>query len=137
MADSTKVIPHADLETTPYWEAAREHKLKLPKCSQDGTFVFPPRPICPKCHSDKLEWTELSGRGAVYTFTIMHDKMVAGFDPPYVVAQVELEEQAGLRLQSNILECPVPDVYIGMPVEVTFEDRSEEISVPQFRPRSS
>ena len=135
MTESRKVVPHPDLDTAPYWDAAREHKLKIPKCSQCGTFVFPPRPVCPTCHGDSLKWTEVSGRGAVYTFTITHDKFVAGFEPPYVVAQVELEEQPGLRLQTNILECEVPDVHIGMPVEVTFEDRPENVSIPQFRPR--
>ena len=136
MTESTRVVPQPDLETAPYWEAAREHRLELPRCSGCSSFVFPPRPACPACNSDSMAWTEVSGRGAVYTFAVMHDKMVAGFDPPYVVAQVELEEQSSIRLQTNILDCEPSDVYIGMPVEVTFEDRAEGVSIPQFRPRT-
>ena len=77
----------------------------------------------------------MSGNGTVRTFTIMRDTFMKGFDPPYVVAEVELEEQAGLVLLTNIVECDIADVHIGQPVEVTFEDRSDSVTVPQFRPR--
>jgi uncharacterized OB-fold protein len=79
----------------------------------------------------------LSGKGTVYTFSIMRDTFMRGFDPPYVIAQVELEEQPGLRLTCNILDCPIGDVRIGMPVEVTFEERPEGVTLPQFRPRTT
>ena len=77
----------------------------------------------------------MSGRGKVRSFAIMRDTFVKGFPPPYAVAEVELEEQPGLVIVTNIVDCDVSDVRIGLPVEVTFEDRSPEVTIPQFRPR--
>jgi uncharacterized OB-fold protein len=82
-----------------------------------------------------MAWTEMSGRGTVHSFCVMHDDLIQGFEPPYVIAHVELEEQAGLLLTSNILDCPPVQVRIGMAVEVAFEGVTEEVTLPQFRPR--
>jgi len=127
--------PFPDGESAPYWAAAKAHKLELPHCAACGLFIFPPRALCPTCWTPPV-WSQVSGRGTIYTFTIMRDSFMKGFPPPYVVAEVELEEQPGLRLVTNIVECDVGDVRIGMPVEVAFEDRSETVTVPQFRPRA-
>ena len=137
MTQASKPVPFPDMESEPFWAAAREHKLMLPKCEECGFISFPPKPHCARCLSGEVTWTEMSGRGSVFTFSIMHDTFIRGFEPPYVVALVELEEQEGVRLNSNILECDAGDVYIGMPVEVTFEDRTGEMSLPQFRPRKA
>lgn len=131
-----KPVPIPDLESAPYWEAARQHRLQLPRCQQCGYILFPPRPECPECQNDQLDWTGLSGRGVVYTYCIMRTSLIAGFEPPYVIAVVELDEQAGSRVTANIVDCPVEAVRIGMPVEVAFEDRTPEVTLPQFRPRS-
>ena len=135
MTNQAKPLPQPDLDSQPYWEAARQHKLMLPRCQRCGHTSFPPRPRCPRCLSQDLAWTELSGRGVVHSFCVMHDDLIQGFQPPYVIAHVELEEQAGLLLTSNILDCPTDQVRIGMLVEVTFEEVTEEVSLPQFRPR--
>ena len=135
MVQPSKPVPFPDMETEPFWAAAREHKLMLPKCEDCGFVIFPPKARCPRCLSENVRWTEMSGRGTVYTFSIMHDTFMRGYEPPYVVAQVDLEEQAGLRLNCNIMECEVADVRIDMPVEVVFEDRTDEVTLPQFRPR--
>ena len=134
MAQPSKPVPFPDLETERFWAAARNHRLTLPKCQECGFIVFPPKSRCPRCLSTNVEWTDMSGRGTVYTFSIMRDTFMRGYDPPYVVAEVELEEQPGLRLTSNILDCEIGDVHIGMAVEATFEDRTEDVSLPQFRP---
>lgn len=134
MAEDARPAPLPDGESAPYWAAAKAHKLELPHCETCGRYAFPPRPLCPVCLV-KPAWSEVSGRGTVYTFTIMRDSFMKGFEPPYVVAEVELEEQPGLRLVTNIVDCDVADVHIGQPVEVTFEDRSGSVTVPQFRPR--
>ncbi len=137
MADShPRPLPVPDLDSEPYWKAAREHKLMLPRCRDCGHIEFPPRHYCRNCKSLNLQWTEMSGRGTVYTFSIMRDTLVRGLDPPYVVARVELDEQPGLQLVSNIVGIPVDQVRIGMPVEVTFEDVTDDISLPQFKPAS-
>jgi len=70
----------------------------------------------------------------VYSFSIVHVKLAPGFDPPYVVALVELDEQAGLRLVTNIVQSPIEAIHIGMPVDVVFEDVTPEITLPFFRP---
>ena len=136
MAPGEKPLPVPDIDTDPYWERAGNGELSLQRCQACGHYLFPPRPICPRCRSHDVQWTALSGRGVVYSYAIMHDSFVKGFDPPYVIAQVELEEQAGLHLLTNIVECDIGAVNIGMPVEVTFERRSDEIAVPLFRPRA-
>ena len=134
MAEGSRPVPFPDLETRPYWEAARAHRLELPKCGQCGRFRFPPKPRCSDCLSKDSRWVEVSGRGTVYTYCVMHDTLVPGIAPPYVVAVVELEEQPGLRLVANILGAAPGDVRIGMAVEVEFQDLNGEIALPQFHP---
>jgi uncharacterized OB-fold protein len=124
------------METAPYWAAAKAHELKVQRCAACRRYVFPPKPRCPACLADQLEWTKMSGRGTVFSFVIMRETFIKGFEPPYVVATVELEEQPGLTIVTNILDCAVEDVHIGQPVEVTFDDRSSEVTIPQFRPRA-
>ena len=130
-----KPIPIPDLETAPYWDAARRHVLMLPRCNRCRHVLFPPRPECPACLADDVAWVEMSGRGTVYTYCVMRVSLVPGYEAPYVVAQVALEEDPDVRLTANVVECPIEAVQIGMPVEVTFEDRTPEASLPQFRPR--
>lgn len=127
-------VPVPDGDSAPYWEAAREQKLVLPYCSACKRYVFPPRPLCPSCWT-RPEWTEVPGGGTIFSFTIMRESFMRGFPPPYVVADVELDVQPGLRIVANVVDCDVSEVHIGQPVEVTFEHRSESVTVPQFRPR--
>jgi uncharacterized OB-fold protein len=120
-----------------FWDAARDHRLVVQRCTECGYYIHWPRPLCPKCHSDKLAPAPVSGRGKVYTFTVVHHMFHPAFadDMPYNLALVELEEQPGLRMLANVIDCPNDALRIGMLVEVTFEDR-EEHTVPQFRPAS-
>lgn len=135
MAEQQRPLPFPDEDSRPYWEAARTHEFKLPKCQQCGHIAFPPRSVCPRCLSTSVDWAQLKGTGTIYTYCVMHDTFIRGMDPPFVVAEVELDDQPGLRVTSNILDCPVTDVRIGMPVEITFEDVTDQVSLPQFRPR--
>ena len=122
MTEDLRPVPVPDGDTAPYWEAARKHVLALPRCTACRRYFFPPRALCPDCLVPP-EWAEVSGRGTVHAFTIMRESFMKGFPPPYVVADVELEEQSGLKLVTNIVGCDVTDVRIGQPL-VTFEDRS-------------
>ena len=101
----------------------------------------PPRsalfPYTPLFRSRDCEPRTVSGRAQVHTFTINHHPWVPGFDPPYVVAIVELEEQVGLRLMTNIVGCPIDEVHIGMPVEVCFEELEDGAYLPLFQPASA
>ena len=103
MAQSEKPVPAPDVDSAPYWAAAAAGELKLPTCRSCQTILFPPRSVCPQCLGSEVDWTALSGRAAVHSFGIMHDSFIKGFEPPYIVASVELEEQAGLRLTTNIV----------------------------------
>ena len=130
-----KPLPLPDIDSAPYWDAARAHRFVAQRCADCGTLLFPPKARCPACLTSALAWVDLSGRGTIYTFCVAHMDLIPGFTPPYVVAVVELEDQPGLRVTANIVDCPVERVRIGLPVEVTFEDRTPERTLPQFRPR--
>jgi uncharacterized OB-fold protein len=131
-----RVIPQPDEVSSPYWEAARRHELLIQRCGSCSAYQHPPAVSCRCCQDTDLQWTQISGRGTVYTFVIVHRLMVPGFDEPYVVAQIRPEETADdmVRIATNIKECDVHDVRIGMAVEVFFEEVTGNITLPQFRP---
>lgn len=135
MAASPGTIPIPMPETRPFWEAARKHELTLPWCRPCGAFFFYPRAACPACLSGDIEWRRVSGRGRLHTFTIVHrGPRDFALGTPYVLAMVELEE--GPRLMTNLVGVD-PDparITIGMPVEVTFTDVSDDVALPHFRP---
>ena len=118
-----------------YWDAAKEHRLVILRCDGCGYYVHWPSVLCPRCASDRLTPAEVSGRGKVFTYTVVHHVFSPAYadDVPYSIAIVELDEQPGLRMLTNIVDCPNEALYIGMPVEVTFEDY-ENVTLPQFRP---
>jgi uncharacterized OB-fold protein len=90
------------------------------------------------CLSKDLAPSPVSGRGSIYSFTVDHQPWIPGFDPPYVIAMVELDDQPGLRILSNVIDCRIDAVNIGMVVNVDFqryEDRGGVVWVPVFRPR--
>jgi uncharacterized OB-fold protein len=131
-------LPVADLETAAYWDAARERRLLIKECHACGRAFFYPRNHCPRCWSTDTAWREASGRGTVYTFTVVYQNDLPPFRDriPYVVAIVELDE--GVRMTANIEGITPEDVRCGMPVQVAFRDeqRSEEesVAIPIFRP---
>ncbi len=130
-------LPEPNKFTRFYWEAAKRHRLAILRCLDCGTFIHPPKPSCRACRGQNLAPHEVSGRGRVYTFTKTHYVYHPAFaqQAPYVVALVELEEDPGVRIVSNIVECPADQVSIGMLVEVVFDDLTPEVTLPQFRPR--
>ncbi len=121
-------------ENRHYWEGGSEGELRFLACTACGHWIHPAAPVCPACLSRDLEVRAASGRGVVHTFTVNHQPWVPGFEPPYVVAIVELEEQAGLRLMTNIVGCELEEVAIGMAVEVCFEELEDGAWLPLFRP---
>jgi len=132
--DYQKPLPQIDELSRPYWEAAKRHELALQRCQECGYYRYPPGDTCPRCLSDSLEWVRASGRGTIYTWTVFHKVYHPAFakDAPYAVAAVELEE--GPRLITNLVDCKTEDIEMGMPVEVAFDDVTESITLPKFRP---
>jgi len=126
--------PKLERDSRGYWEALRKHQLVVQRCLECRTFRHHPRPMCPACHSLEFEWARVCGRGTVYSYAIVTQNLHPHWTGrvPYNVVLVELEE--GVRMVSNLVDCPNESIYIGMPVTVTFEDLSEEISLPLFRP---
>ena len=134
MPEWTKPLPTVVGETRPYWESCRRGDLVIQRCEKCGQYQFYPRGICANCWSTDISWVKSSGRGTVWTYTVTYQNRTQGFaqEVPYVLALVELEE--GVRMFSNIVECNPRDVTVGMPVEVTFVQATDRISVPFFKP---
>ena len=104
-----------------YYRGLLEHKLLINRCKQDGTWIYPPRPMCPVCWSTDVVPTEVSGRGHVYGFTVLHQgREIEGFDFPHLIAAIELEEQPRLRYLGPIIECEHDEVTEGAEVEMVW-----------------
>ena len=131
-----KPLPAVDDLTRPFWEAAARHQLVVQRCQDCEYFNHPPRPVCDACQSQRLTFVPVSGRGHIYTFTVMYQPNIAGFEQeiPYINLLVELEEQPRLFMVSNLPISAKENVRIGGAVEVYFVSVDEEITLPQFRP---
>ncbi len=131
---SRRPAPSPTPLTAPYWEACGRGELAIQRCAGCARFIHFPEPVCPHCHSAELAFEAVSGRGAVHTFSVVHRSFAPGYadDTPYVIAWIDLVEQAGLRAFGNVLG--TTDLHIGLPVEVCFEDRPGFGAIPQFRP---
>ncbi len=134
MSDYAKPIPTPSEDSRPYWEAAKNHQLKLQQCRACNAFRFPPAEVCSECTSDAYDWNPVSGKGRVFSFVIYHRAYHPGFqgEIPYVVGVIELDE--GPRMLSNVVGCKPEEVRCDMPVEVAFEDITDEMSLPKFQP---
>ena len=119
--------PDINMETAVYWESANNGKLLVKTCKACGKLHYYPRTICPHCLSSDTDWVEASGRGSIYTYSVMRRTEI-----PYVIAYVTLEE--GVTMLSNIVECDVDGVAVGQTVEVVFRDTEGGHSLPVFRP---
>ncbi len=129
-------LPIIDAESEPFWAGTKERKFPIRHCQACGRNHFYPRHYCPHCWSDRCEWQPVSGCGRVYSYTVIHHNDVPPFKDmlPYIVALIDLDE--GVRVTSNLVECTPEIVHVGMPVEVIYEQITEEITLPQFRPRN-
>jgi uncharacterized OB-fold protein len=131
----SKPIPHATGDLAPFFAAAKRCQLVVQRCASCGLLRFPARELCSRCWSRDAEWTAVSGRGEVYSFYWMHQLYHPGFagEIPYAVVVVRLEE--GPHVTSNVIGCSRGELRVGMPVEVVFEDLSDDVALPKFRPR--
>jgi uncharacterized OB-fold protein len=125
-------------ESERYWQGCKQHELWLRYCNRCAKAYFYPRDICPMCGSRDVTWKQASGRGTIYTFAIVQRAPMPAFgeDVPYVNAIVELEEGPHMLASLTGIDADPAKVSVGMPVEITFEDITEEISLPKFRPRA-
>jgi len=129
----TLPLPVPTPETRHFWEGTASGELRLQRCRGCTEAYFPPQPFCPRCASADVEVVRASGRGSLHTYVINH-RPAPGFEAPYVIAVVELEE--GPRLLTNLVGVAADPhaLPIDLPVEVVFEARGE-VTLPMFRPR--
>jgi uncharacterized protein len=134
MADYKKPLPAITTLNGPYWDGLRQRELKMPKCNDCGKLWYPPAPFCPACWSRNFSWQQLSGRGKVNSWVIFHQAYFSSYtdDIPYNVAEVELDE--GPRLLTNLVGVDNADIAIGMPVEIVYDDVTEDVTLAKFRP---
>ena len=134
MVDHTpRHLPSPTPETLHFWDGTRSGELRLQKCDDCDAVYFPPRPFCPECSSRNVSVFAASGRATLYSYVISNIP-APGLEPPFSVAVVSLEE--GPRLMTNIVGCDqTPEALtLDMPLEVTFEAQSDEITLPFFKP---
>ena len=128
-----RVRPKVTARNAHFWQGGADGVLRLLRCQACGTYLHPPAPVCRCCRSMGVAPEAMSGRGVVYAYTVNRYQWVPDMEPPYVVALVELVEQAGLQLLTNVVGCRVDEVHTGMAVEVVFA-RNDDVYVPLFRP---
>src|SRR5207302_9064427 len=126
-------LPTPDGDSQHFWDGAREGRLLIKRCRACGRAHYYPRPFCPYCWSEEVEWEEASGRGTLYTYSVVHQNDLPPFNErvPYVAAVVELEE--GPRVMTNIEGVPHEELRVGMPVVVDFKPLTDEITIAIFR----
>jgi acetyl-CoA acetyltransferase/uncharacterized OB-fold protein len=127
-------LPQPTLASAGFWAAGADGVLHVQRCVECSTYQHPPMPRCRSCRSEKVQLAPVSGTGVVVGCTVNHQPWLATLRPPYVVAIVALDEDDGVRLTTNIVNCDPAAVHVGMRVKVTFEQAAEDIALPLFEP---
>jgi uncharacterized protein len=127
-------LPTPEGDTVAFWEAARQGRLLIRHCISCGAYSYYPRAFCPKCWSEDIEWFQASGKGTLYTWSVIYSNDMPPFKAriPYVAAIVDLAE--GPRMMTNVVECPFDLLRIGMALQVAFQSISEDFTIPVFMP---
>jgi len=135
-AASVPPVPQPGPLAEFFWRAVAERRLEILRCDACGYYVHYPRPICNNCLGEQLSPSVVSGRGSVYAWTAV----MQAFHPyfvdklPYLLAVVELDEQPGLKVTTNLVDLSPEAVRCGLPVEVVFRDIAPGFVLPCFRP---
>jgi len=129
-----KPLPKPNADTRPFWEGCKKNQLRFQKCRHCDHIRWPPSVICPKCHSSDTEWIVARGKGMIYSYVVYHVAFHPAFesDLPYVTAVVKLAE--GPYILTNIVGCDPSKLKCDMPVEVVWDDSSQEFNLPKFKP---
>ncbi|MBN1547928.1 MAG: Zn-ribbon domain-containing OB-fold protein [Syntrophaceae bacterium] len=134
MSEYKKPLPEIQPWSEAFWKGTKQHKLLIQECKHCGAKIFYPRKYCPECWSSELFWSEASGKGKIFSYSTTMAGVEEKFteDLPFVLALVDLEE--GVRMMGNVVNCRPEEVSIGMDVEVFFDDVTEEITLPKWKP---
>jgi uncharacterized OB-fold protein len=123
-------LPHPTPLSAPHWEGAKQGRLMVQRCDDCHHHVFPPQPACGACFSPNLTWVPSSGRGTIYSYTIIHRPPDETFETPYCAAIIEVNED--WYMISNVIGTPMEEIAVGLPVEVAFVP-VEDMVLPMFR----
>jgi uncharacterized OB-fold protein len=136
------LLPEFDDESEPFWQGAAERKLLVQACGSCGRLRHPPRPMCPSCQSEKMEWREMSGRGTIWSYVVAHPPLLPSYQSlaPYNVIVVSLDEDPDIRMIGNLLareggeinEVDPATIVIGEPVRVVYEKVAEDVTLPRW-----
>ena len=136
-----RLAPSPTPESQAFWTGGREGNLLISRCRACGHFFHPPGPACWRCRSTDVGPEKVSGRGTVAAFSVDRQPWIPGFEPPYIVAMVEIAEEPGVRLISNVVDVEPADMRIGLEVDAFFEDwtglsgeEDTRVWIPLFRP---
>jgi uncharacterized protein len=125
MAERKITAPAINPETKPFWDAAAKGQLMVKKCLACGELHYYPRTICPFCHSDRTEWLAVSGKGTIYTYSVMRRA-----PEPYAIGYVALDE--GPKMMTNFVDCSFDDLKIGKAVKLVWKPADGGTPVPMF-----
>ena len=131
---STIPLPTPTDISAPFWEACGRGELTFQRCRDCNGITFIPQPACTHCLSSNLGWETSSGKGAIYSWTVVWRPQTPAFEIPYAIAIVDVDE--GYQMMSNIIHIDPAKLAIGMRVEVAFHKMSDEITMPYFQPVS-
>ncbi len=136
-----RLAPSPTPESEAFWTGGRDDALLISRCRGCGHFFHPPGPACWRCRSTDVTPEKVSGRATVAAFTVDRQRWIPGFEPPYIVAMVEIVEEPGVRLITNVVDVEPADMRVGLEVEVFFEDwtalsgeEDTRVWIPLFRP---
>ena len=139
-----RLVPAPSAESRMFWTGGERGELLISRCRSCKHFFHPPEPACWRCHSTDVAPERVSGRAKVAAYTVNHQPWIPGFEPPYIVAMVELDDEPDVRLITNVVEVAPKDIRVGLPVEVFFEewsdpsdDEDSRVWLPLFRPATS
>jgi uncharacterized protein len=130
--NGTRLLPDPSPESKPFWDACLEGRLIVQRCTSCGEVNWFPRALCRSCSSSSLSWEPASGKGTVYTFSVVSRTSEVGIATPYVLALVDLDE--GPRLMTHVVDCPLDRLSIDMRVEVRFVRVADRTALPVFSP---
>jgi uncharacterized OB-fold protein len=131
------VLPVLTERNRHFWQGGAQGHLTFLRCQTCGYYLHPPIPVCPVDQSKDLKPEAVSGRATLASYSVNHHPWLPGFELPYVVALVEIPEQPALRLTTNLVNCPLDEIEIGMALRVVFrhfEDPGGDVWLPLFEP---
>ena len=131
MAEPGRIKPPMGHDNAWWWEMAAEGKLGIQRCTRCDTLRHPPGPVCPNCHSMEWEAIEASGKGTIYSYTVLTHPKFPGYEYPLIIILVDLEE--GTRLTSQLIDCEPEDVAFGQSVQMVIHEDPDGFKIPVFR----